>query len=174
MKRIAPIAVGLLVVALSACSSSDGGGAGAGSNGSEESSASPESRDATEIAEELKGESQTATKVVTVTEQNDPNNLIGRPNGYDSAAIIYDSEVSCDSLGSECGVVIEVFDDESSAQARGEYIQGILKEAPVMGSEWDYVKGPVVLRVSGELAPSSNSMYAEAFGGEEVTVSSAE
>lgn len=168
MKRTRPLAVGLLILALSACSSGDSDGARAGST--ESSSVSLESIDATEVAEELKDASQTATKVVTVTEENDPNNLIGRPNGYDSAAIIYDSGVSCDELGSECGVVIEVFADESSAESRGEYIQGILKEAPVLGAEWDYVKGSIVLRVSGELKPSTNGTYADAFGGEEAIV----
>jgi hypothetical protein len=29
-------------------------------------------------------------KVVTITEDNDPNCLIGRPNGYTDAAVIYD------------------------------------------------------------------------------------
>ena len=37
-------------------------------------------------------------KVVTVTEDNDPNNLIGRPNGYVSAAVLYDSGVECTEL----------------------------------------------------------------------------
>ncbi len=169
MKHIRSVVLGLVVVASSACSSGDGD-----SSSAEESSTTAESADATEIAEELKGASRTATKVVTITEENDPNNLIGRPNGYDSAAIIYDSEVSCDSLGSECGLVVEVFSDENTAQARGEYIQGILKESPALGSEWDYVKGPVVLRVSGELKPSSNTTYADAFGGEEVTAGTTE
>lgn len=171
MKHLHPFFAGLAVVALSACSS---GGDSADSNGAGDTSTTTESADATEVAEELKGASPTASKVVTITEDNDPNDLIGRPNGYDSAAIIYDSEVSCDELGSECGVVVEVFSEEDAAQARGEYIQGILSESPALGSEWDYVKGSVVLRVSGELKPSSNTKYAEAFGGEEVTVSGTE
>lgn len=168
MMHLRPVCAGLAVLALAACSSGSDSG---DSSGAEDSSTTTESADATEVAEELKSTSSTAEKVVTVTEENDPNDLIGRPNGYDSAAILYDSEVSCDELGSECGVVVEVFSDENAARARGEYIQGILSEAPALGSEWDYVKGSVVLRVSGELKPTSNTKYAEAFGGEEVKAS---
>lgn len=123
------------------------------------------------VAEGLKGVSSTANKVVTITEDNDPNDLIGRPRGYESAAIIYDSEVSCDSLGSDCGVVVEVFTDGEEARARAEYIQGILKDTPAFGPEWNYVKGSALVRVTGHLKPSSAANYADAFGGEEVTSS---
>jgi hypothetical protein len=168
----------LVAVLLSACSSSADNSGDAPTSSAEssstaaspEASTSAEAADATQLADELKGSSKTATKVVTITEDNDPNNLIGRPNGYDSAAVIYDAGGSCDDVSSDCGLVIEVFSDEASAKSRGEYIQGILKGSPALGSEWDYVKGNALLRVSGKLSPSTNTTYAEAFGGEEVTV----
>lgn len=174
MKRTGVVGAGLIFLMLTGCSS-DGGddtSEGGASSGAGSSSSPSESADATEVAEELKDASSTSTKVVTITEDNDPNDLIGRPNGYETAAVIYDSEATCDSLGSDCGVVVEVFADDASAQARAQYIQGILAEAPAMGSEWDYVKGTVVVRVSGQLKPSSATNYSDAFGGEAVTAPS--
>lgn len=171
------LTVVLLAVLLSACSSSaDDGGDATTTSESSSAAASPSSStateevDATQLAEELKNSSKTATKVLTITEDNDPNNLIGRPNGYDSAAVIYDAGGSCDEPMTDCGLVIEVFSDEASAKSRGEYIQAILKGSPALGSEWDYVKGNALLRVSGKLSPSTNTTYADAFGGEEVSV----
>lgn len=167
------LTVVLLAVLLSACSSSaDDGGDATTTSESSSAAASPSSStateevDATQLAEELKNSSKTATKVLTITEDNDPNNLIG----YDSAAVIYDAGGSCDEPMTDCGLVIEVFSDEASAKSRGEYIQAILKGSPALGSEWDYVKGNALLRVSGKLSPSTNTTYADAFGGEEVSV----
>lgn len=130
---------------------------------------SEQSPDASTVAQELKAASSTAIEVVTITEDNDPNDLIGRPNGYESAAIVYDSEVPCDEIGSACGVVVEVFADEEAARNRADYIQGILSNAPIFGTEWNYVKGPVLVRITGGLKPSTAEQYAEAFGGDEVT-----
>lgn len=126
--------------------------------------------DATTRAGELEAEVSSVQKVVTITETNDPNNLIGRPNGYRSAAVLYDSGTSCDDLGSDCGAAVEVFEDEAAATSRGEYIQGVLAETPALGSEWTAVDGAALLRVNGELKPSVARRYFEAFGGDEVTV----
>lgn len=127
------------------------------------------SQDASEVADALDGEVPTVDKIVEITEDNDANNLLGRPNGYESAAVIYDEAASCDMPGVDCGAVVESFGDEAAATARAEYIQTVLKEAPGLGSEWTYTKGSVLLRVSGQLKPSAASEYEAAFDGEEVT-----
>lgn len=124
--------------------------------------------DATAVAEDLKSASGTATTIETITEDNDPNDKIGRPNGYESAAVIYDSEVSCDSLGVDCGLTIEVYPDETGAIARAEYLQTIQRSMPLLGSEWDYVKGGVLVRISGNLKPSSATKYSDQFDGSQV------
>ena len=84
-------------------------------------------KDATTLANLVKQAS--TTKIVTIDENNDPNNKIGRPNGYISAAILYDSTVKCTELGTDCGAGIEVFPTAAEAQARADYIQSILKAA---------------------------------------------
>jgi hypothetical protein len=103
----------------------------------------------------------------TVTEANDGNHLIGRPHQYTSALDFTDSRINkADVPGSkkgdvDWGGVIEVFADHSDAQARADYIQGITKQLP-MFSEYDYVSGNIVVRVSHYLAPSYATDYKNA------------
>lgn len=103
------------------------------------------------------------TKVVTITENNDPNNLMGRPNGYVSAAVLYDKSVSCTQVGTDCGAMIEVWPDEAAAQARSKYIQESIKSMPMLGQEYHSIKGSALLRVDGNVKPSIASTYSGTF-----------
>ncbi len=106
-----------------------------------------------------------AKKVTVLTEKTDSNNLLGRPNGYTSAAVITDrgGDTSDPDPGVSDGATVETFDSESDAVRRSDYIQGILRDAPMLGTEYDYVQGNVLLRVSGELPPSVAAKYKAAF-----------
>ena len=53
---------------------------------------------------------------MTITEDNDPNDLIGRPSGYTDAAVVYDSEAECTELGVDCGATIEIWPSEAFAR----------------------------------------------------------
>jgi hypothetical protein len=170
------LAVGAVSIALllSGCGGSDSTGESASTSSSTTSNSSAAAattesasdtaaaeQDATAVAERIK--QPTTTKIVTITEDNDPNNLIGRPNGYVSAAVLYDSNASCDDLGVACGVTVEVWADEAAAQARSDYILGILEEAPALGSEFHTVNGAVLVRVDGkQLKPSQAEAYTDA------------
>lgn len=121
--------------------------------------------DATSIATALKAKVATITKVITVTEALDSNQLLGRPNQYTSAAWIADSGATPGETGVDGGAVVEVFANVEDAKARSEYILRVLKEGgPVLGTEWHHLKGTALLRVSGQLSPSVNKQYAAAFG----------
>ncbi|WP_243061091.1 hypothetical protein [Nocardioides sp. SR21] len=122
--------------------------------------------DATSVAEQIENQVDSVTEVVEITEDNDPNDLIGRPNGYDAAAVIYDERVDCDELGIECGASVEQWEDADAAQERSEYIQGVLEDVPMLGTEYHYLDGPFLLRVWGDLEPSDAEQYAAAFTGE--------
>ena len=103
-----------------------------------------------------------------VTAENDPNKLLGRPNGYTSAMAFTDSRLQTDSVLPEPGSVeaggkVEVFDDEDSARARLEYIQQVTKAAPMLG-EYTYRSGPVVLRVARGLTPDQATEFEAALG----------
>lgn len=171
MKHSPGVALAVSALALSACSTGAGDATpdNEPSNPSDTSTAvASEAADATAIAEQLKSATDTAGQVTTLTEDNDPNNLIGRPNGYRSAAVLYDNQLTCDSIGVDCGLTIEVFADPPAARKRVEFIQTTQQAATILGSEWDYVKGPILLRISGELKPSVAEKYASEFKGEEV------
>jgi hypothetical protein len=103
------------------------------------------------------------TKVIQITEDNDPNNLIGRPNEYSQAATLYDSRTPCTDLGADCGATIEIWPTAAMATARGKYIQKELKAYPILGPEYDLVHGTALLRVTGVMKPTDEAGYATAW-----------
>jgi len=75
-----------------------------------------------------------------------PTRVLGRPNGYSSKIAFSDLRIPKDDIAYtdkdaiERGGSIEVYPDPAGAEARGTYIQEILKGSG-LGSEYDYVKG---------------------------------
>lgn len=120
--------------------------------------------DATAIATAIKAAVPEVTKLVTITENNDPNNSIGRPSSYSSAAVLFDSRTECsDGLGADCGATVEGWPTAAGAKARAKYIQTLLKASPLFGTEYDIVQGTYVLRVAGDIKPSKAKAYITAF-----------
>lgn len=101
------------------------------------------------------------------TPADDPNSLLGRPNGYTSKIGFTDSRVPPDKLmGLEPGAVeaggsIETWPDEDSAQRRADYISELGKAVP-FAVEYDYVVGPHLVRVSRLLSPDQAAEYERA------------
>jgi hypothetical protein len=121
-------------------------------------------RSAQDVADHLKEKVTTITKTVTITEDNDPNDTIGRPGSYEQAVSVYDARVTCESeLDISCGAKIEVFSGSAAAKKRRDYIQGIVMQTSGLLTEYDYLDGRVLLRVSGELKPSEAEDYENAF-----------
>jgi hypothetical protein len=127
----------------------------------------PVAPDAAAMAAQIKAAAPSVVRIVRITEDNDPTpKLLGRPNGYTDAAVLYDKGADCTEVRVDCGAKIEIWPTVKDANDRAAYIQGLLKNAPVLGSEYDYVNGRALLRVAGELKPSTAKVYATAFGGE--------
>jgi hypothetical protein len=99
-----------------------------------------------------------------VTATNDPNHLLGRPSQYTSKVTFADTRIAAaDVEGAEKGDVerggaLEVFADPSDAEARAKYIQAVTKSLPAL-SEYDYVHGTVLVRVSHYLTPTQAAEY---------------
>lgn len=131
MKKIAPAAlIAALALTLTACGDS-----------------SPSTM---ETAEKI-AEKKSGAKVTEITSDNDPNGLVGKTNGPKEAASV--AWLDCDTdLSIDCGVTVETWEDEGGARDRAEYIQGVLQASPALGSEWDYVSGATLIRVTGELS----------------------
>lgn len=108
----------------------------------------------------------TAAKLLkTYTAADDPNSLLGRPNGYTSKTAFIDARVSADKVefqkedAVERGGSIEVFADAAAAKGRMNYIQEVSKGAPGLLGEYDYVSGAVLVRVSRYLTPDQAKEY---------------
>lgn len=111
-----------------------------------------------------------AAKLVKVyTEDDDPNKMLGRPNGYSSKVAFSDSRIAkSDITGTrpdaiERGGSIEVFADMEGAAARAKYIQTMLKNTG-FGTEYDYISGGVLVRVTGNLTSTEAKEYKSALG----------
>lgn len=129
------------------------------------------SDDPQEVAESLKLQIGKIGKIVRITEDNDANDLIGRPGQYDAATFIQDTRLPCtakdnyDDLSIDCGAKVERWASTKDAKARAADIQEKLK-AYGLGAEYDYVRGGLILRVAGDLKPSQAKKYEAAFAGE--------
>jgi hypothetical protein len=100
---------------------------------------------------------------VVYTEATDPNDLLGRPGGYTSKAAFVDTRVDEDEVSDsdegsvELGGGVEVFEEAGQAKERSEYIQSIT-EGGIL-AEYNYVEGPVLLRLSQQLTPTQAEEY---------------
>ena len=110
------------------------------------------------------------TDSAVITETNDANDLIGRPGQYVSKVAFADSRLGVPidpaEPGNEGGGSIEVFADNADAQVRSDYIQEALQSlGPIAGTEYHYLAGPILVRVTGELPPSVAAEYETAVAG---------
>jgi hypothetical protein len=96
-------------------------------------------------------------KVRTTTEDNDPNNLIGRPNGYVSRATGYvaGGDIS-DPNAMEYGIAAETYATAEGAAKRVAYLKAIRDSTTVLGTEWTVTTPDqmTVVRVAGTVKPS--------------------
>jgi hypothetical protein len=110
------------------------------------------------VVKKIKAADLGLTNVAVQDEDTDPNNLLGRPNGYVSraSADLPGGNRQADPFGVDRGLVVETFADAAAAKRRSDYIQGLLQGAPMLGSEWHYTAdgGRALVRVSGKVKPS--------------------
>ena len=96
------------------------------------------------------------------TAETDPNKMLGRPNGYTSKATFHDSRLKQRGpMDLDGGGSVEVFASADEAESRKKYIDGIGKAGAVL-SEYSWLKGAVLLRVSRELTPDQANAYRDA------------
>lgn len=106
--------------------------------------------------------------LIVYTAATDPNHLLGRPNGYTSKCAWVDSRVpTSDTSGDPAGDVdfggsVEVFPTAAGAKARAKEILTDEKAEPILGSEYDYLAGGVLVRISQYLTPTQAASYGKA------------
>ncbi|WP_433046138.1 hypothetical protein [Dactylosporangium sp. CS-033363] len=164
MTNARTLVVIVLVAALSGCgtSSTPAPAPAAATSGQAAPAASaapspaPVKVDAKAAAEALAAAGLPVTNVAAQDENTDPNNLLGRPGSYVSRASfdVAGGDKDAELYGIDRGGVIEVFADAGTAQARSKYIQDTLKSLQMLGTEYHYLNGPVLVRVTGKVKPS--------------------
>ncbi|MCY0917005.1 hypothetical protein OS965_02290 [Streptomyces sp. H27-G5] len=103
----------------------------------------------------------------TVTAENDPNHLLGRPGQYTSKITFTDSRINGSDVDGlepddvQRGGSIETFATPAEAKARADYIQAATQTIPAL-AEYDYLHGPTLLRVSHYLTPGQAGEYKQA------------
>ncbi len=123
---------------------------------------------AEEVLAKLRAAKLPIATIIKVTASSDSNHLLGRPNGYTSKITFTDSrlnpaDANDPTAGSvDLGGAIESYPDASGATARSAYIQSILKADPMLGTEYDYVVGSSLLRLSALLTPAQVQQYKSA------------
>lgn len=156
--RARTTAVALLAgLTLAGCSSNS-------DDGSSEAKSTSHTQDASTDYATLHAAVPTSKLTVVVTAANDGNHLLGRPHEYTSAIKFSDSRIKAsdvDGLDKDDvtrGGGIEVFTSHDDAQTRANYIQTVTKGMPAL-SEYDYVSGDAVIRVSHLLTPAQAAGY---------------
>jgi hypothetical protein len=115
---------------------------------------------AEQVATALKDHGLPVKKITVFDEKSDPNKRLGRPGQYTSKVTFIDSRVKNGQPNDiSSGGSVEVFEEAADALARGQYIQTTIRAMPVVGAEYDYLSGGVLLRVAGELPPSAAKAY---------------
>ena len=118
---------------------------------------------ATRMASYFASKGLPVTGIITYNATTDPNHLLGRPTGYLSKAAWADTRIA-PMPGVSAGDVslggsAEVFATSTLATKRAQYLTAIESAAPILGSEYDYLLGPVLVRISGQLTPQQAAGY---------------
>lgn len=108
-----------------------------------------------------------ATSPLPATAENDENHMLGRPGGYtDRVAFELPGGDPAAKVGAiERGGGFEIWPDATGAKRRLDYIQGVLSATPMLGTEYDYLAGPVLVRVTGNVTPANAKKIEDAVKG---------
>lgn len=102
---------------------------------------------------------------VTYNATTDPVHLLGRPGQYTASASfdLPDGDATDTPGRIGRGGVIEIWPDAAGARARSKFIQDTLASAGgALGTEYNYIDGPVLLRITGHLTPTLAAHYGKA------------
>ena len=117
-----------------------------------------------DVVKKLAAAGLSVALTVDYDETTDPNKQLGRPNGCIDKVAFTDSRIKPDDVldsdeGSvELGGGVEVFASEKEAQTRADFIKSVTAGTPAL-TEYGYVKGGVLLRLSRQLTPSQAAEY---------------
>lgn len=100
--------------------------------------------------------------IIVYNEENDVNELLGRPNQYTSKINFADTRYEQSDPANPVGGSIEVFGNENDANSRLEYCKSLAEQSS-MFAEYDYVYKNILLRIHKPLTPTHAAEYEEFF-----------
>jgi hypothetical protein len=117
---------------------------------------------ASDVVAKLKTAGLPIAETKDYTADDDPNKLLGRPNQYTSKTSFHDSTLpKSASFSTDGGGSVEVFDTADLAKAREDYVKSVIGTSALL-AEYDYLSGPVLLRLGHELTPTQAKAYQDA------------
>lgn len=123
-------------------------------------------RTADQIVQTFKAKGLPVGEVAVYTAETDPNKILGRPNGYTSKANFRDTRIApsnppTPTIEVSSGGSVEIWPTIEGAKARSDVLQAAGKSfAPLI--EYNYLDGPVLLRISKDLTPDQAAEYEKA------------
>ncbi len=115
-------------------------------------------------AEAIRAAIPEVTALIPITEDNDQSRERLR-RGNRAGRLTHHRSVRDRQAGHRLGAGVEQWPDEAAAQRRADYIKTVMSSAPIFGTEYQTVKGNLLLRVSGKLKPFAAQAYQAAFIG---------
>lgn len=158
------IAATVITLALTGCSNGETDPPATNAQATATTSTAAKTTSAADIAGKFKAANLPVIGYAEQDEKTDPNDKLGRPNGYTARASfdVTGGDPRAEKYVIERGAVIEIWPNAADAQQRSEYIQSTLKAAPILGTEYHYVTGGALVRISGKVLPSLAKKYEQA------------
>jgi hypothetical protein len=94
--------------------------------------------------------------IVAYDEESDPNDQIGRPNGYVAKASWYDERMERQSASPDC--TIEIFANARDLTLRKRHLDQVYKTSPIL-STYVFIHRNVMLRLPKALLPKQAAGY---------------
>jgi len=127
-----------------------------------DSKTSTASLTASDYIDKLKEAGHPIGLVVDYTAETDPNELLGRPNQYTSKSNFADTTIEQLDPTDPDGGSVEVFKTKKDAENRKKYIDNIGESMPML-TEYSYINGTALLRLSKSLTPDQAEKYKGTF-----------
>lgn len=121
-------------------------------------------KSAAQIVSELQEAGYPIDEVEEYTENNDPDDLLGRPGQYIQKIIFSDMRFDQSVSDSQIGGSIEIFKNSSDCKKRADYISDNIDSSPI-AAEYSYQFDSVLLHLSKELPPEEAEAYSVAVKG---------
>lgn len=126
--------------------------------------AQPTRLSASDVLSAFKAAGLPINREIFYTAENDPNKLLGRPYQYSEKASWADTRVEQIPPDALKGGTVEIFSSLEDLEKRREYVDRIIKAAPIY-TQYQYVHKNALVRIDKDLTPQQAGEYEKALKG---------